>query len=233
MQKLIGVGGFLYMSPLWLSLEVASIALIGIVGVGLWLCYMLKRYSFRGKALIDSLVTLPLVLPPVVIGFVLLLIFSPGNALGAWLEAHGLSVVFTKAGAVFASSIIGFPLFYQTVRAALGSVDSTIEDVARTLGASEIRIFFTISIPLAWKGIVTGAILAFCRALGEFGATILIAGNIPGLTRTMPLAIYSLVEFGDYGGAFELVGYICALTLGLLWFVHFITKGNLFNSTKP
>lgn len=218
------------MSPLWLSIEVASIALVNIVIVGLCLSYALKRYSFRGKALIDSIVTLPLVLPPVVVGFVLLVIFSPGNAFGAWLEAHGLGVVFSKAGAVLASSIIGFPLFYQTVRAALGSVDATMEDVARTLGASELRIFFTISIPLAWKGILTGAILAFSRALGEFGATILIAGNIPGLTRTMPLAIYSLVEFGDYNGAFELVGYICVLTLGLLWFVHFITKGTLFGN---
>lgn len=218
------------MSPLWLSIEVASIALVNIVIVGLCLSYVLKRYNFKGKALIDSIVTLPLVLPPVVVGFALLVVFTPGNAFGAWLEAHGLGVVFSKAGAVLASSIIGFPLFYQTVRAALGSVDATMEDVARTLGASELRIFFTISIPLAWKGILTGAILAFSRALGEFGATILIAGNIPGLTRTMPLAIYSLVEFGDYSGAFELVGYICALTLGLLWFVHFITKGTLFGN---
>ncbi|MBS4913318.1 MAG: molybdate ABC transporter permease subunit [Veillonella sp.] len=220
------------MSPLWLSIEVASIALVNIVIVGLCLSYVLKRYNFKGKALIDSIVTLPLVLPPVVVGFALLVVFTPGNAFGAWLEAHGLGVVFSKAGAVLASSIIGFPLFYQTVRAALGSVDATMEDVARTLGASELRIFFTISIPLAWKGILTGAILAFSRALGEFGATILIAGNIPGLTRTMPLAIYSLVEFGDYSGAFELVGYICALTLGLLWFVHFITKGTLFGNRE-
>lgn len=220
------------MSPLWLSIEVASIALVNIVIVGLCLSYILKRYNFKGKALIDSIVTLPLVLPPVVVGFALLVVFTPGNAFGAWLEAHGLGVVFSKAGAVLASSIIGFPLFYQTVRAALGSVDADMEDVARTLGASELRIFFTISIPLAWKGILTGAILSFSRALGEFGATILIAGNIPGLTRTMPLAIYSLVEFGDYSGAFELVGYICALTLGLLWFVHFITKGTLFGNRE-
>lgn len=217
------------MSPLWLSLEVASIALCNIVIGGVLLCYMLKRYRFPGKALIDSIVTLPLVLPPVVVGFALLLVFTPGNALGAWLEAQGWQVVFSKAGAILASSIIGFPLFYQTVRAALGSIDPAVEDVARTLGASEWRIFFTISIPLAWKGILTGSILAFSRALGEFGATILIAGNIPGVTRTMPLAIYSLVEFGDYTGAFELVVYICALTLGLLWTVHFITKGSLFH----
>lgn len=216
------------MSPLWLSLEVASIALCNIVIGGLLLCYILKRYRFPGKALIDSIVTLPLVLPPVVVGFALLLVFTPGSALGAWLDMHGWQVVFSKVGAILASSIIGFPLFYQTVRTALGSIDSSVEDVARTLGASEWRIFLTISIPLAWKGILTGSILAFSRALGEFGATILIAGNIPGVTRTMPLAIYSLVEFGDYAGAFELVIYICALTLGLLWTVHFITKGSLF-----
>lgn len=216
------------MTPLWLSLEVACIALFNIMVVGLLLCYILKRYSFPGKALIDSVVTLPLVLPPVVVGFMLLVIFTPGNSFGAWLDANGWQVVFAKAGAVLASSIIGFPLFYQTVRSALGSIDPSVEDVARTLGASELRIFFTISLPLAWKGILTGSILAFSRALGEFGATILIAGNIPGVTRTMPLAIYSLVEFGDYEGAFILVLYICALTLGLLWTVHFITKGSLF-----
>lgn len=216
------------MSPLWLSLEVATLALLNIIVVGLFLNYLLKRYTFRGKALIDSILTLPLVLPPVVVGFALLILFSPGNSLGAWLQSYGLGVVFTKTGAVLASSIIGFPLFYQTVRSALDSIDTSIEDVARTLGASELRIFFTISIPLAWKGILTGAILAFSRALGEFGATILIAGNIPGVTRTMPLAIYSLVEFGDYDGAVRIVFYICALTLSLLWTVHFLTKGTLF-----
>ena len=216
------------MSPLWLSLEVALLALVHIIVVGLLLNYILKRYDVKGKALIDSVLTLPLVLPPVVVGFALLVIFSPGAAFGAWLQSIGIQVVFSKMGAVLASSIIGFPLFYQTVRAALSSIDPAVEDVARTLGASEVRIFFTISIPLAWKGIVTGAILAFSRALGEFGATILIAGNIPGLTRTMPLAIYSLVEVGDYSGAFTIVVYICALTLGLLWSVHLITKGGLF-----
>lgn len=220
------------MSPLWLSLEVALLALVHIIVVGLLLNYILKRYDVKGKALIDSVLTLPLVLPPVVVGFALLDIFSPGGAFGAWLQSIGIQVVFSKMGAVLASSIIGFPLFYQTVRAALSSIDPAVEDVARTLGASELRIFFTISIPLAWKGIVTGAILAFSRALGEFGATILIAGNIPGLTRTMPLAIYSLVEVGDYSGAFTIVVYICALTLGLLWSVHLITKGGLFGQRR-
>ncbi len=218
------------MSPFWLSLEVATYALILIVIVGLALNFIMKRYQFPGKTLVDSIVTLPLVLPPVVVGFALLMIFTPGYAFGHWLQEHGLAVVFSKAGAVIASAIIGFPLFYQTVRSALQSVDGSVEDVARTLGASESRIFFTISLPLAWRGVLTGSILGFSRALGEFGATILIAGNIPGVTRTMPLAIFSAVEAGEYDMALTLVIYICALTLGLLWTVHYVIKRGLFTN---
>ena len=192
------------MSPFWLSLWVASIALIIVILSGLGTCYWMNRCKWGGIAILDALITLPLVLPPVV-------------------------VVFAASGAVIASSVIAFPLFYQTVRSALQSVDHNMEDVARTLGASELRIFFTISVPLAWKGILTGSILAFCRAMGEFGATILIAGNIPKVTRTMPLAIYSYVEAGQYMDAFELVIYICVLTLALLSGIHFITKGSLFH----
>lgn len=220
------------MSPFWLSLEVAIYALLIIMISGLIINYFLKSYQVRGKALIDSVLTLPLVLPPVVVGFALLMIFSPGYAFGHWLETMGLSIVFSKVGAVLASSIIGFPLFYQTVRSALESVDSDIEDVAKTLGASNIRIFLTISLPLAWRGVLTGAILAFSRALGEFGATILIAGNIPGLTRTMPLAIYSSVEAGDYSAASLLVLYICALTLSLLWTVHWLSQQKRYRGER-
>lgn len=220
------------MSPFWLSIVVAFIALIFVVLFGLGLCFWMNRYRGNGIAILDALITLPLVLPPVVVGFALLMIFSPGYAFGAWLELHGLGIVFSAAGAVIASAVIAFPLFYQTVHAALQSVDHNIEDVARTLGASELRIFFTISIPLAWKGILTGAILAFCRAMGEFGATILIAGNIPGLTRTMPLAIYSYVEAGQYMDALELVIYICVLTLALLSGIHLLTKGSLFRNIE-
>ncbi|WP_251422417.1 molybdate ABC transporter permease subunit [Veillonella agrestimuris] len=220
------------MSPFWLSIGVATIALIIVVITGLCLCFWMNRWRGNVIAIIDSLVTLPLVLPPVVVGFALLMVFSPGYAFGAWLEAHHIGVVFSALGAIIASSVISFPLFYQTVRAALQSVDHNIEDVARTLGASELRIFLTISMPLAWKGIVTGAILAFCRAMGEFGATILIAGNIPGLTRTMPLAIYSYVEAGQYTEAFEFVIYICVLTLALLSSIHLLTKGALFRHNE-
>ena len=174
------------MSPFWLSLWVASLALVIVILTGLAACYWMNRCKWSGIAVLDALITLPLVLPPVVVGFALLMVFTPGYTFGAWLEAHGMSVVFAASGAVIASSVIAFPLFYQTVRSALQSVDHTMEDVARTLGSSELRIFFPISVPLAWKGILTGSNLAFCRAMGEFGATILIAGNIPRVTRTMP-----------------------------------------------
>ena len=174
------------MIALQLSIEVAFIALIINAIFGLSLNYVMKHYAFPGKSLIDSFFTLPLVLPPVVLGFVLLIIFTPGNAFGAWLESHGIRVVFSKIGAIIASAVVSFPLFYQSVRTALAAIDSDMEDVARTLGASEFRVFWSISLPLAWKGILSGSILSFARGLGEFGATILIAGNIPGITRTMP-----------------------------------------------
>ena len=131
------------MSPLWLSLWVASIALIIVILSGLATCYWMNRCKWGGIAILDALITLPLVLPPVVVGFALLMVFTPGYAFGAWLEAHDMSVVFAASGAVIASSVIAFPLFYQTVRSALQSVDHNMEDVARTLGASELRIFFT------------------------------------------------------------------------------------------
>ena len=127
------------MSPLWLSLWVASIALIIVILSGLATCYWMNRCKWGGIAILDALITLPLVLPPVVVGFALLMVFTPGYAFGAWLEAHGMSVVFAASGAVIASSVIAFPLFYQTVRSALQSVDHNMEDVARTLGASELR----------------------------------------------------------------------------------------------
>ncbi len=211
------------MNPLWLSLEIASMSLVLIMILGITLNYILKVHLKHGRALIDSVLTLPLVLPPVVVGFGILMLFSPGYPLGQWLGSHGLAVVFTKMGAVIAGTCVAFPLFYQSMRAALATTDPVIEDVARTLGASEFRIFMTISLPLAWRGILSGAVLSFCRAIGEFGATILVAGNIPGLTRTLPLAIYSSVETGDYSQALLYVIYISALTLTLLWTIHLIS----------
>lgn len=215
------------MNPLWLSLEIAVIALFFILIIGIILNFILKTYVVKGRGLIDSILTLPLVLPPVVIGFGILLVFSPGNSFGHWLGELGINIIFTKTGAVIASTCVAFPLFYQSLKAALESTDKKIEDVARTLGASELRIFLTISLPLAWRGVLSGAILAFCRAVGEFGATILVAGNIPNRTRTLPLAIYSSVESGHYDEALIYVLCISFMTLSLLWGIHFFsTKSN-------
>lgn len=220
------------MSPFVLSIYVASMALVLVIVAGIAWNYIMHRYHWRGLAVIDALLTLPLVLPPVVIGFVLLLVFTPGYSFGAWLEAHGIRIVFSTLGAIVASAVVAFPLFYQSLRAALESVDGNMEDVARTLGASEWRIFWTISLPLAWRGLLSGAILSFCRATGEFGATILIAGNIPGMTRTMPLAIYTYAEAGQYMQAFELVAYICLLTLALLFSIRMLTQQSMIGSRR-
>lgn len=218
------------MSPFYLSICVAFIALVIVMITGIAVNYLMHRLQWRGMAILDAVVTLPLVLPPVVIGFALLMAFSPAYALGAWLESYGIRIVFSLLGAILASAVISFPLFYQTLRSALEAVDHDMEDIARTLGASEFRVFFTISLPLAWRGLVSGAILSFCRAMGEFGATILIAGNIPGLTRTMPLAIYTYAEAGQYSQAFDLVIYICLLTLALLFTIRMITYRSMEKS---
>lgn len=212
------------MTPFWLSLEIAFWALFVVAISGLLLNYGMFSFSFSGKTLIDSIVTLPLVLPPVVIGFALLVVFSPAYPFGAWLEMLGVQVVFSRLGAVLAAAIVAFPLFYRTLRGALAEIPQEMLEVARTLGASETKIFFTIAMPLAWRGILTGLILAFSRALGEFGATILIAGNIPSLTRTLPLAIYSSVEQGAYDEAVQYVFIICALSLSLLCGVQLLLE---------
>lgn len=212
------------MHPLWLSLEIGFAALALIIVMGIIVNYIMECYSFPGKGLLDAILTLPLVLPPVVVGFGLLMLFSPSRPLGSLLEELGLEVIFTKGGAILAATIVAFPLFYKTLRGALLSGNKDVKEAARTLGASKGRIFFTMSLPLAWRGLVTGAILAFCRALGEFGATILVAGNIPGLTRTLPLAIYSTVEQGAYAEALYYVMIISSVSLSLMWIVHCLSE---------
>ncbi len=213
------------MSPLYLSLLIGTIATILVLLCGVLLHGFLKIYVHRGRAFIDSIITLPLVLPPVVMGFFILVAFSPSYGLGSLLDEHGIRIVFTKVAAVLASAVVAFPLFYQSLKGGLEMVDPVMEDVARTLGASEWRIYWTISLPLAKKALLSGVVLAFCRAVGEFGATILVAGNIPGVTRTLPLAIYTSVESGKYGEAFEYVCIISLLTICLLWVVHSIGFG--------
>ncbi len=182
------------LDPFWLSLRVATVATIIGVVVGTPLAWVLARWSFRGKGLISGLLTLPLVLPPTVIGFGLLLLVGRQGWLGHWLESvFGVSVVFHWSGAVLASAVMSAPIFVIPVRAAFAGVDPDFENAARLLGRGEFSVFWSITVPLSWRGFMSGVILAFARALGEFGATLMLAGNIPGRTRTASLAIYDAV----------------------------------------
>jgi molybdate transport system permease protein len=172
---------------------------------------VLARSRFPGRALMETIVSLPLVVPPVATGLLLLYVFGRRGPLGAALASAGLDVVFTWRGVVLAMAIMGLPLVVRTARAAFEQVDSRYEQVAATLGARPLRVFFTISLPLAARGVIAGAVLGFARALGEFGATIMIAGNIPGRTRTLATAIYSYTETGRDSQAATLA----AVSIGL------------------
>jgi molybdate transport system permease protein len=186
------------LGPFWLSLRVAGLATALIVLVGVPSALLLARSRFPGKGIIAGLLVLPLVLPPTVLGYGLLLLLGRQGWLGRWLEATwGTSIVFHWSGAVAASSVAAFPMFLLPARGAIEGVDPAMEDVARLLGRGEASVFFAVTIPLAWRGIVAGAVLAFAKSLGDFGATMMVAGDIPGLTQTASLAIYDAVEAND------------------------------------
>lgn len=182
--------------PLWISLKTALLATALTFILGIAIARRMAGREFRGKSLWDGLFILPLVLPPTVVGFILLFIFGRNGVLGAFLFDLGRPVVFSWSATVIAAAVVSFPLMYQTARGAFEQIDADIEDAARTLGASEWKVFWKITMPLAWPGIAAGTILAFARSLGEFGATLMLAGNIPGKTQTIPIAIYFLVEAG-------------------------------------
>lgn len=178
-----------------LSLKVAVVAALASLPAGIAVAWLLARRRFPGKALVDALVHLPLVLPPVVVGYALLVLFGSQGPVGAFLaERFGISFAFRWTGAALASAIMGFPLMVRAIRLSIESVDRRLEQAAATLGASPWRVFATVTLPLAWPGIVAGAVLAFAKALGEFGATITFVSNIPGETQTISSAIYGLMQ---------------------------------------
>ncbi|MBD5641733.1 MAG: molybdate ABC transporter permease subunit [Desulfovibrio sp.] len=191
-------------SPLLISLKVALTATAGTFGLAILAAWRLRSRKSLLSSMLDAAFTLPLVLPPTVIGYYLIQLLGRRGLLGPELGAWGINLMFTWQGAVAAASVVIFPLIYKSCRAALEQVNPDLEDAARTLGASEWRILVTISIPLAWKGIFAGLILAFARGMGEFGATLMIAGNIPGKTQTLALAIYSAFQAGEDERAFFL-----------------------------
>jgi molybdate transport system permease protein len=211
--------------PLWLSLRVAMISTVLALVVGLWLAWLLANRQFRGKELLDAAITLPLVLPPTVLGYYLLVVLgrnSPVGKIYEWL--FGGPLVFSWQAAVVAALFHSTPLLVKSARAAFESVDRSYERAARTLGASELRLFWRVTMPLARRSILAAAALAFARSLGDFGVTLMIAGNIPGRTQTVALAIYDAVEGGNGSTARVLVIVISALSLLILGLANRLTS---------
>jgi molybdate transport system permease protein len=201
-----------------LSLWVASIGIAASLPLGMFVAYALARWRFPGKILLDALVHMPLVLPPVVTGYILLLTFGRKGAIGAWLEqTFGIVFSFRWTGAALAAAVMGFPLMVRAIRLSLESADRRLEDASRTLGASGLTTFFLVTLPLALPGIIAGLVLAFAKALGEFGATITFVSNIPGETRTLPAAIYTFTQVpGGDAGAFRLAAVAMVIALAAL-----------------
>lgn len=216
--------------PLWLSLRVAACATLISLALGLWLAYLLANREFRGKEVADALITLPLVLPPTVLGYYLLVLLSRQSALGRLYEsAFGQPLVFTWQAAVVASTFHAIPLLVKSARAALESVDRTYERAARNLGASEWRVFWRVSLPLARRSIVAASVLAFARSLGDFGATLMIAGDIPQKTQTAAVAIYDAVESGNGALARVLVLILSAVSIAVVYMANRVEGRRLVN----
>ena len=203
--------------PLWLSLRVAIISTAIALAGGLWIAYILANRNFRGKEALDAAVTLPLVLPPTVLGYYLLVLIGRASPLGkAWEAVFGSPLVFTWKAAVVAALLHSFPLLVKSARAALESVDRSYERAARNLGASEWKLFWRVTLPLARRSIFAASALAFARSLGDFGVTLMVAGNIPGRTQTAAVAIYDAYEAGNNTVALALVLVISFLALAIL-----------------
>ena len=183
---------------LQLSLKVAlwATALNLVLGVGVG--YVLARGRFWGREVLDAALTLPMVMPPTVLGYYLLVILGRKGVVGAWLQDHfGITLIFTWQGAVIAATVVAFPLVFKSARAAFEAVDTQLEQAARVLGVGEMGVFLRVTVPLAWRGILAGLLLAFARAMGEFGATLMVAGSIPGKTQTLSVAVYEAVQAGQ------------------------------------
>ena len=203
--------------PLWLSLRVAVLSTILAVAIGLWLAWILANFSFRGKEVVDAAITLPLVLPPTVLGYYLLVVLGRTSPIGRVYEwLFGGPLVFSWQAAVVAALFHATPLLIKSARAAFESADHSYERAARTLGASELRLFWSVTLPLARRSIFAASALAFARSLGDFGITLMIAGNIPGRTQTVAIAIYDAVESGNGALARVLVLVISAVSLVIL-----------------
>ena len=214
------------LTPLWLTLKVALLAtlLAGVAGIALG--WWMARRRFAGHALLDSFLMLPMVLPPTVLGYYLIVVVGRNGVLGRYLDQwFGINLMFTWQGAVIAASIVSLPLIYKAARAAFEDADPRMVLAARTLGASELEIFLRISLPLAGRGVVAGLMLAFARAMGEFGATLMIAGNLPGKTQTLSIAVYDAVQAGNDAQALWLT-----LLISVVCMVVLVASGRLLQA---
>lgn len=203
--------------PLGLSLQVAAWASLLNLVLGVGTGYAMARLRFPGRDLLDSMLTLPMVLPPTVLGYYLLVLIGRQGPIGAWLDEHfGIRLIFTLPGAIIAATIVAFPLVFKSARAAFESVDPQLERAAHVLGVSDAAVFFRVTLPLAWHGILAGLLLAFARAMGEFGATLMVAGSIPGRTQTLSIAVYEAVQAGRDDTANLLVAIVSITCVAVL-----------------
>jgi molybdate transport system permease protein len=225
-----------YLSPLWISirtvLAATAITFLGGIAAARWMAH----YSGKLKSVIDGLFILPLVVPPTVVGIGLLLTFGKHGPIGELLALFGTTVVFSWPATVISAAVLSFPLMYMTARGAFEQVDANIENAARTLGASEWRVFFSVTLPVAWPGVAAGTVLCIARSLGEFGATLMLAGNIPGKTATIPVAIYFAIQAGDMEQAVALIGIVLVIAFASLTTLAYLKRPGLINrrtAAKP
>ena len=205
------------LQPLFLTLKVALLATLIAGALGIAAGHWMARHRFAGQNALDAVLVLPMVLPPTVLGYYLIVLIGRNGVIGAWLEQwFGIRLLFTWQGAVLAAAVVAFPLIYKAARAAFEAIDVRFQQAARTLGASEWELFWRVSLPLATRGIAAGLALTFARAMGEFGATLMVAGNLPGRTQTLSVAVYSAVQAGDDPLAFSLTLVISVLCIVLL-----------------
>ncbi len=209
------------LSPAWISIKITFIATIIIFFLGLSIAWWMTNYKGKWQGLLDGIFTLPLVLPPTVAGFGILLLIGKHGPVGKFLELFGVNIIFSWYAAVIAAVVVAFPLMYKTSRGAFEQIDANILNAARTLGASEWKVFWRVTVPLAWPGIAAATALSFARSLGEFGATLMVAGSIPGKTQTIPIAIYFATQGGDMSVALIWVLIIFAISLTVIVLMNY------------
>ncbi|MCD7035682.1 molybdate ABC transporter permease subunit [Metabacillus sp. GX 13764] len=212
-----------FWSPVSLSLEIAAVSSIFVISLGILIGRLMSRTRFKGKVIIETILLLPLVLPPTVVGFLLIVVFGRNSPAGQWIEwIFRQPVMFTWWAAVIASAVVAFPLMYQSAKTGFEGIDTDIEGAALVDGAGNAKLLWFISIPLAQKAIISGAILSFARALGEFGATLMFAGNIPGKTQTAPTAIYLAIDSGNMQLAWAWVGCMVGISFLMLLVIGWV-----------